>query len=79
MDTRKLNISETLESIRFEKRLNKTEFSELCGISNSFYSEIIKNNFSPLCKKTTLCRNGILMEENMVSYMTSFVQIAHSN
>jgi len=24
MDTRKLNISETLESIRFEKRLNKS-------------------------------------------------------
>lgn len=41
MDTRKLNISETLESIRMEKRLNKSEFSNLCGISNSFYSEII--------------------------------------
>lgn len=46
MDTKKLNIADTLESIRFEKRLNKTDFSNLCGISNSFYSEIIKNKKS---------------------------------
>jgi transcriptional regulator with XRE-family HTH domain len=46
MDTRKLNISETLESIRLEKRLNKKDFSSLCGISNSFYSEIINNKKS---------------------------------
>lgn len=41
MDTKKLNIAETLESIRLEKRLNKGKFAELCGISKSFYSEII--------------------------------------
>lgn len=46
MDTKKLNIAEALESIRFEKRLNKTEFSKLCGVSNSFYSEIINNKKS---------------------------------
>lgn len=46
MDTKKLNIAETLESIRMEKRLNKTEFSQLCGISNSFYSEVINNKKS---------------------------------
>ncbi|QTE21088.1 helix-turn-helix domain-containing protein [Polaribacter cellanae] len=41
MDTKKLNIAETLESIRLEKRLNKGDFADKCGISKSFYSEII--------------------------------------
>ncbi|MGB0950257.1 MAG: helix-turn-helix domain-containing protein, partial [Marinirhabdus sp.] len=45
-DTKKLNISDTLESIRMEKRLNKGEFASLCGISNSYYSEIIKKKKS---------------------------------
>jgi transcriptional regulator with XRE-family HTH domain len=46
MNTKKLNVAETLESIRMEKRLNKTNFSKLCEISNSFYSEIINNKKS---------------------------------
>ena len=46
MDTRKLNISETLESIRREKHLSKGEFAHLCKISGSFYSEIIRKQKS---------------------------------
>ena len=46
MNTKKLNIADTLESIRMERRMNKTDFSALCGISNSFYSEIINNKKS---------------------------------
>lgn len=37
----RLNIPETLESIRLEKRLSKAEFANRCNISASFYSEIL--------------------------------------
>lgn len=57
-DSNKINLSETFESIRYEKRLSKSEFAELCGISASFYSEIIHKkkslNFDTLldiCKR----------------------------
>ncbi len=42
MNIKKLNIAETFESIRLEKRLNKKEFAQLAKISAPFYSEIIK-------------------------------------
>lgn len=41
-----INLADTFESIRYEKRLSKSEFAELCGISASFYSEIIHNKKS---------------------------------
>ena len=46
MNTKKLNIAGVFESIRMEKGLNKKDFSNLCGISNSFYSQIISGEKS---------------------------------
>ncbi|WP_425077851.1 helix-turn-helix domain-containing protein [Psychroserpens sp. S379A] len=42
----RLNIPETLESIRMEKRLSKSDFAKTCGISPSFYSEILHKDKS---------------------------------
>lgn len=37
----KLDIAQTLESIRAEMQLSKKEFADKCGVKQSFYSEII--------------------------------------
>lgn len=58
MSTKKINIAKTLESIRQEKGLNKKEFSSKCGISNTFYSDIINRGKSlNLESLTKICYN----------------------
>ncbi|GGI58476.1 helix-turn-helix domain-containing protein [Winogradskyella haliclonae] len=46
MNTKKLNIAEALESIRLERGVNKKEFSRQCGISNTYYSDILNRGTS---------------------------------
>jgi len=42
----RLDIPTTLESIRLEMQLSKTDFAEKCKLKPSFYSEIIHNKRS---------------------------------